>query len=664
MASDAGEQKGPDRVGKRAASSFEVSGSGPKCQGSLNFEAAHHPPPVARLGPSLRQRSPTSRRHARRWRMVRRGGPGPKCSPRSSANPEVLCSRCACHATSTFVDGIFASCDKADEDIIASARAAAATCAAVQSFFGRLFQAPPIRRLLLLLACTIVGIMLLLVLLAVGVRCLYGGEADEAIRFMEPEHVQEPMQEPAPTTSTNREHQMEVLKAIDGVSAAKYFGIEGHRTKQFGASLYVHPGPEAERQFIRVACASDKPLLVDAARAAKRRVAAILGEPAVEAAERLVAERHTAAGPSAGVERNVNAMLGETQRLQALKIAAQTRAIKAEVAAERAEAEAAEAAAAITRGPEAARKEAWLELEAAQAALDAHTKRQRVEAGEAAPAAKEPKWRSRPYAKYDTVQKWVDREGELWNRRQVKLSPAKPARPVEKLKPRGPNGNDGPLNHWRRSVVGAVQDWAEGSSADAAKIIFWVIEELGLEEEMCPLLHGKTSRDMETALYVAERVRDGLRVLKPCSTEGQRRELLSGLALAAPPRVAERGRSGMLRRVSDFLGFRRGRRSKKQSRRPFIFDRAVTLRSEFDAAAIRQLGPLGHVFAEGVRVLTHNGPAEIARLTADGGVVVTYRNGDSYAERTYISRFGKAKGSARLQHMPPSLLPPPRETRR
>ena len=59
----------------------------------------------------------------------------------------------------------------------------------------------------------------------------------------------------------------------------------------------------------------------------------------------------------------------------------------------------------------------------------------------------------------------------------------------------------------------------------------------------------------------------------------------------------------------------------------------------------------------------HDGPAEIARFTSDGGVVVTYRNGDSYAERCYSSCFGIAAGCARLRHIPPSLLPPPRKTR-
>jgi len=266
----------------------------------------------------------------------------------------------------------------------------------------------------------------------------------------------------ATTSAPDSDLELEVLKQIVGVSGVGYFGTEGDDRKQFGVNLYVRTQPEAARKKIRVACAADKPTQADAARAAKRRVAAILGEAAVEAAERLVTERCAAAGPSAGVERNVNAVLGETQRLRAAMRGAEKRADEAEQAARRAEAEAAEAAAAIIRAPEAARKAAWLQLEAAHAALDAHAKRQRVEE----PAAiKEPEWRSRPYAAYDTVDKWVKREGELWNRRRVELSADTPSQPAEKLKPRGPTGNDGPLNHWRRSVVGAVQDWAEGSKA-------------------------------------------------------------------------------------------------------------------------------------------------------------------------------------------------------
>ena len=96
------------------------------------------------------------------------------------------------------------------------------------------------------------------VLFAAGVRFLYGGEANEVIRFMEPEPVQEPEPE-ASTSATDRDRELEVLQAIVGVSGAHYFGVEGHKSKQFGVFLQVRRDPQAERQPIRVACAADKP---------------------------------------------------------------------------------------------------------------------------------------------------------------------------------------------------------------------------------------------------------------------------------------------------------------------------------------------------------------------------------------------------------------------
>ena len=61
---------------------------------------------------------------------------------------------------------------------------------------------------------------------------------------------------------------------------------------------------------------------------------------------------------------------------------------------------------------------------------------------------------------------------------QVKLSGDKPARLPTQM-PRGEE--DGPLDHERRGLVGAVQDWAEGSKADAVKLIFSLIERLELQ---------------------------------------------------------------------------------------------------------------------------------------------------------------------------------------
>lgn len=190
---------------------------------------------------------------------------------------------------------------------------------------------------------------------------------------------------------------------------------------------------------------------------------------------------------------------------------------------------------------------------------------------------------------------------------------------------------------------------------------------------------------METAAYVGMRVRDAIAVLKPCATEGMRREFLSTATAAAPPRLGPRDPNGMIRRVSKFLDLRRGRRSQKQGSRPYAFDKCIDMRTAFDGAVRLQLlghvfcgwaaaavgrlragrapgAPVGHVFTEGQKVLTRHGLAEIARFTVGGGVVVTYRHGDAYEERTYTSTTGKQAGSARLQHVPPTLLPPPRAT--
>ena len=45
---------------------------------------------------------------------------------------------------------------------------------------------------------------------------------------------------------------------------------------------------------------------------------------------------------------------------------------------------------------------------------------ERVEALEA-PEPKQPEWRQRPYAAYETVEQWRKEEGVSWNRRRVPL---------------------------------------------------------------------------------------------------------------------------------------------------------------------------------------------------------------------------------------------------
>ena len=93
-------------------------------------------------------------------------------------------------------------------------------------------------------------------------------------------------------------------------------------------------------------------------------------------------------------------------------------------------------------------------------------------------AQEQEEWRSRPYAKYSTVEHWRQEEGRIYNRRRQELSRDAPARPAKK-KPRGER--DGPFNHWRHGLVGAVQYWANGSKAEAAELIFSLIEQFELQ---------------------------------------------------------------------------------------------------------------------------------------------------------------------------------------
>ena len=83
----------------------------------------------------------------------------------------------------------------------------------------------------------------------------------------------------------------------------------------------------------------------------------------------------------------------------------------------------------------------------------------------------------RPYDEY-TSKEWQRQESWVWVRRRKELSADAPARLPEEI-PRGER--DGALYHWRRGLVYAVQDWAEGSKADAAKLVFSVIKELELD---------------------------------------------------------------------------------------------------------------------------------------------------------------------------------------
>ena len=240
--------------------------------------------------------------------------------------------------------------------------------------------------------------------------------------------------------------------------------------------------------------------------------------------------------------------------------------------------------------------------------------------------------------------------------------------------PKPRKGRHGWRHNSRLGLIGAVRYWANGSRDNVVNMLLGLISEFDVADAVRAKLFQKANRQVETDRLIVDRLVDALEVLKGCQTEQQRKDFLLALSLVAPQRAATRDGAGRARRVAARLRVSRGKRSKRRGERPYAFETAMVRREAFDAAKARYSRPIGPLLngqqralvpdalQVGEKVLTHNGPAELTRFTDDGGCVVTYRIGDDYAERKYSECYSKAKGSARLRRMPPSLTPPPRAT--
>ena len=90
---------------------------------------------------------------------------------------------------------------------------------------------------------------------------------------------------------------------------------------------------------------------------------------------------------------------------------------------------------------------------------------------EPADAPRLPPWATYDEAEFKRQYAWAD------GRRRVPLTD----KAGRVAKDRFARGAEGPLHHWRRGLVGAVQDWAEGSTEDAIHLIVALIKHLQLE---------------------------------------------------------------------------------------------------------------------------------------------------------------------------------------
>ena len=241
--------------------------------------------------------------------------------------------------------------------------------------------------------------------------------------------------------------------------------------------------------------------------------------------------------------------------------------------------------------------------------------------------------------------------------------------------PKPRKGRHGWRHNSRLGLIGAVRYWANGSRNNVVHMLLGLIDEFDVKDAIRAKLFRQASRQAETDRLIVDRLVEALEVLKGCQTEQQRKDYLLALSLVAPCRAEERSGTGYARRFAARLRVSRGKRSKKRGERPYAFETATDRRTIFDEAKKRWSLPVGPIangqqralvpdaLQVGEKVLTHNGPAELTHFTEDGGCVVTYRVGDDYAERKYTECYSRAKGSARLRRIPPSLTPPPRAER-
>ena len=89
------------------------------------------------------------------------------------------------------------------------------------------------------------------------------------------------------------------------------------------------------------------------------------------------------------------------------------------------------------------------------------------------------------------IEHYIDYDLEAWRRTtgQLMWRRAKPiCAGAEAVLPR--NGVDGALHHWRRGLVGAVQDWANGSKANVVWLLLRLMEHFDVKEEMNVQLIG------------------------------------------------------------------------------------------------------------------------------------------------------------------------------
>ena len=253
-------------------------------------------------------------------------------------------------------------------------------------------------------------------------------------------------------------------------------------------------------------CSNKCPELHDAAAAVLRKVTAIVGEEEIAAArqraaadaQRADAAQLLAASAASSRPTNFFAVSQRKQKLDGELKAANERVLSADSVVKAAQHEVGMLAKAVqlaelqldsAREKAAEAQQQKLKAKAEAAAISAQIeelcrKRQRVDEAPAGAAAEAPlpeeEDDENSYGEY-TSAIWRRLEAAVQVRRKVV-----PQRGVEK--PVHRKGARGPLHHWRRGLVGAVQDWAEGSMEMVVVLIMRLIQFFNVADDILELI--------------------------------------------------------------------------------------------------------------------------------------------------------------------------------
>ena len=358
------------------------------------------------------------------------------------------------------------------------------------------------------------------------------------------------------------QHELAVLNAlgprVTGVGQSAYTGQKLNQ-------MDVHC--RCDGKYIRRSGSAEFDDKVKMAREVRRRVAAILGSDVVDAAERsLLLRMHSSGGTAAAaVELSAadeqwiqvwfteHAVPGAASRAEAVAALRQHKARQAGASTlggmmERQRLEA------KVRAAELRHKKSCRELEQSRQAVSATLPNEPAKKKGRTSLCAAEHMHSDPPEQYNeyTLLKFRELEAKEQARRAVQPSPSH----LQRELPRG-DASRGRFTHWRPGIHGALCSWAQGSLGAIVYMLarcaerYGVVDDLAEELGMLPKAEGERAK---TCIYISERVRDALGVLKFCKSEEQRHDYLLGLALTAVRRTdADADPDQMYRRVANEL---------------------------------------------------------------------------------------------------------------